>query len=141
MPTSAEKVHLRKACKMLRDKGVETRTLRSLIRQGHLSGFKPSHWRVLGAVITRNPSVLKLPPKLVVFRVMHNADALETPEHQQRKEAVRARSAYRPPIGLKCPSCGDMTLFVTFPRRSTGPGAKSEETRMARCSHCGLLNS
>ena len=142
MVTPAEKVRLRRMyrrlCVRIRAtgvKGVKLRTVQLLVIHGHRFEFKPSHWRVLGAVISRNPSVLLLAPKLVAFRVVHRPDALETPEAQATKEARRAAGAYKAPIGQKCPSCGDMT----FPRRSTGPGSKAETTRMARCSHCGLL--
>ena len=141
MLTPQEKARLRKAYQLLSVKGVKLRTLQSLIHQGHLFKFRPSHWRVLGAAITRNPSVLGLPPRLVAYRVVNRPDALETPQLQRKKEAFRSRNAYKAPNGQKCPVCGDMTLFVTFPRRSTGPGSKAEETRMGRCSQCGLLNS
>ena len=119
-------------------KGVKLRTVQLLVVHGHRFEFKPSHWRVLVAVISRNSSVLSLPPKLVAFRVVHNPDALETPEARKRKEALQARSAYKPPIGQKCPDCGDMSLFVEFRNRSTGPGRKVEQVQLNRCMNCGL---
>ena len=147
MITSQEIARLQRLCRRLcirirarGVKGVQLRTVQLLVVHGHQFKFQPHHWRALGAIISRNPSVLSLAPKLVAYRVVHNADALETPEAQRRKEELRARNAYKAPIGQKCPRCGDMTLFVTFPRRSTGPGSKAEVTQMARCECCGLLD-
>ena len=147
MVTPSEKGRLRRMCERLCIriratcvKGIKLRTVQLLVVQGHLFQFKPSHWRVLGAVISRNPAILSLSPKLVAFRVVHNPDALETPEAQATKEALQARNAYKPPIGQKCPGCGDMSLFVEFRNRSTGPGRKVEQVQLNRCSHCGLLN-
>ena len=147
MISADERRHLRRMyallCRRIRAtgvKGVKVRTVKQLVAQAHRFEFKPSHWRALMAIIARNPSVLSLAPKLVAFRVVHAPELLESPTAQKRKKESKARNAYKPPIGQKCSRCGDMSLFVEFRNRSTGPGRKVEQIRLARCNSCGVID-
>lgn len=113
-------------------------TAKALSKAARKREFTPTQWRSLIFNATSQHTRAQLAagewtPEHIVRCVHTDSRQLAPPTIKaQRTEKLQLRT----PAGVQCPQCKRDTLVVEFVHRSTGPGRKREEVRIANCSHC-----
>lgn len=101
-------------------------------------GLTPAQWRSLIFNATTPYTRARLDaadwtPDHIVHLIQTDSKQLAPPSILLQRTPKVIHST---PTGTHCPACHKDTLIVEYVYRSTGPGRKREEVRIANCSHC-----
>lgn len=111
---------------------------KKLAKAARNKSFTPAKWRSLIYNATTEHTQEQI--QRGAWTARYIVDCVERDSKELAPPTIKAqrtqRLAIHTPTGAHCPACKRDTLVVEFLFKSTGPGRKREEVRIANCSHC-----